>query len=181
VTKSDDLAKDARSLDKFLPPEADEVTEAAPPIERRATPRTTDKAVDRSKGAAFLVGSGILLSRLAGLIRQTMMARYLGAGFAADAFNAAFRIPNLLQNLLGEGVLSASFIPEYARLLGRGEDDEATKLAGAVAGMLALVTSIIVAIGVSTAPWLVAIIANGVLRLPEPVPRRRSQAGGVSG
>ena len=161
MTKSDDLAKDARSLDKFLPPEADEVTEAAPPIERRATPRTTDKAVDRSKGAAFLVGSGILLSRLAGLIRQTMMARYLGAGFAADAFNAAFRIPNLLQNLLGEGVLSASFIPEYARLLGRGEDDEATKLAGAVAGMLALVTSIIVAIGVSTAPWLVAIIANG--------------------
>ena len=90
-----------------------------------------------------------------------MMARYLGAGLAADAFNAAFRIPNMLQNLFGEGVLSASFIPEYAGLLGRSDEKEATRLAGAVAGMLALVASIIVLLGVLTAPWLVAVIANG--------------------
>jgi putative peptidoglycan lipid II flippase len=90
-----------------------------------------------------------------------MMARYLGADLAADAFNAAFRIPNMLQNLFGEGVLSASFIPEYAGLLGRGEEEEATRLAGAVAGMLALVAAIIVLLGVITAPWLVAVIANG--------------------
>jgi putative peptidoglycan lipid II flippase len=150
-----------RTLPDFPAPQADEVTEAAPPIERRTTPRTTARAFDRSKGAAFLVGSGILLSRLAGLIRQTILARYLGAGFAADAFNAAFRIPNLLQNLLGEGVLSASFIPEYAGLLGRGDEKEATKLAGAVAGILALVASILVLLGVLGAPWLVAVIANG--------------------
>lgn len=150
-----------RSLPEFIPPEADEVTAAATPVERRATPRPVGRAVDRSKGAAFLVGSGILLSRLAGLIRQTMIARYMGADFAADAFNAAFRIPNLLQNLLGEGVLSASFIPEYAGLLGRGDEKEATKLAGAVASILALIASIIVLIGVASAPWLVAIIANG--------------------
>ena len=150
-----------RSLPDFPAPQADEVTEAAPPIERRATPRAPAPAFDRSRGAAFLVGSGILLSRLAGLIRQTMIARYLGAGFAADAFNAAFRIPNLLQNLLGEGVLSASFIPEYAGLLGRGDEEEATKLAGAVAGILALVSSILVLLGVIGAPYLVAVIANG--------------------
>jgi putative peptidoglycan lipid II flippase len=150
-----------RELPEFLLPEADEVTEAAPPIERRATPRSTGQAFDRSKGAAFLVGTGILLSRLAGLIRQTMMARYLGADMAADAFNAAFRIPNMLQNLFGEGVLSASFIPEYAGLLGKGDEEEATKLAGAVAAMLALVAAVIVLLGVLTAPWLVAIIANG--------------------
>ena len=150
-----------RELPEFLAPEADEVTEAAPPIERRATPRTASRAFDRSRGAAFLVGTGILLSRLAGLIRQTMMARYLGADMAADAFNAAFRIPNMLQNLFGEGVLSASFIPEYAGLLGKGDDEEATRLAGAVAGMLALVAAIIVLLGVLTAPWLVALIANG--------------------
>jgi len=149
------------SIDKILPAEADEVAEAAPPIERRATPRTTERAFERNKGAAVLVASGILLSRVAGLIRQTMMARYLGAGMAADAFNAAFRIPNLLQNLFGEGVLSASFIPEYAGLLGKGEEKEATRLAGAVAGMLALIASILVALGVIAAPWLVAIIANG--------------------
>jgi putative peptidoglycan lipid II flippase len=161
VKESDEHAHEVRSLDKILPPQTDEVTEAATPVERRATPRAAGAAIDRSRGAAFLVGSGILLSRLAGLIRQTMMARYLGAGMAADAFNAAFRIPNLLQNLFGEGVLSASFIPEYAGLLGKGDEKEATKLAGAVAGMLALVASIIVLIGVITAPWLVAIIANG--------------------
>lgn len=161
MTNGEDQDEEDRSLPAFPAPQADEVTEAAPPIERRATPRATGKAFDRSKGAAFLVGSGILLSRLAGLIRQTMMARYLGAGMAADAFNAAFRIPNMLQNLFGEGVLSASFIPEYAGLLGRGDESEATRLAGAVVGMLALVSSVIVALGVFTAPWLVAIIANG--------------------
>jgi len=149
------------SIDNILPAEPDEVVEAAPPIERRATPRTSSQAFERHKGAALLVASGILLSRLAGLIRQTMMARYLGAGMAADAFNAAFRIPNMLQNLFGEGVLSASFIPEYAGLLGKGDEEEATRLAGAVAGMLALTASIIVLLGVLTAPWLVAIIANG--------------------
>ncbi|MFL5479715.1 MAG: murein biosynthesis integral membrane protein MurJ [Gemmatimonadaceae bacterium] len=161
MTHGEDEKEEERSLNRFLPPETDEVTEAAPPIERRATPRSAAASFDRSKGAAFLVASGILLSRVAGLIRQTMMARYLGAGMAADAFNAAFRIPNLLQNLFGEGVLSASFIPEYAGLLGKGDEKEATRLAGAVAGMLALVASIIVLLGVVSAPWLVAIIANG--------------------
>jgi putative peptidoglycan lipid II flippase len=161
VSDKEGVEPESRSLPEFLPPEADEVIEAAPPIERRATPRSASGAFDRSRGAAFLVGTGILLSRLAGLIRQTMMARYLGADLAADAFNAAFRIPNLLQNLFGEGVLSASFIPEYAGLLGRGEEEEATRLAGAVAGMLALVAAVIVLLGVLTAPWLVAIIANG--------------------
>jgi putative peptidoglycan lipid II flippase len=161
LSEQDKTAPVNRELPEFLSPEADEVTEAAPPIERRARPRTTSRAFDRSKGAAFLVGMGILLSRLAGLIRQTMMARYLGADMAADAFNAAFRIPNMLQNLFGEGVLSASFIPEYAGLLGKGDEEEATKLAGAVAGMLALVAAIIVLLGVLTAPWLVALIANG--------------------
>lgn len=161
MTDGEDQEEEDRSLPPFLPPEADEVAAAATPIERRATPRTPAQAFDRSKGAAFLVGSGILLSRLAGLIRQTMMARYLGAGLAADAFNAAFRIPNLLQNLFGEGVLSASFIPEYAGLLGRDDEKEATRLAGAVAGMLAVASAVIVLLGVLTAPWLVAIIANG--------------------
>ena len=161
MTHGEDEKDEERSLNRFLPPETDEVTEAAPPVERRATPRAAAASFDRSKGAAFLVASGILLSRVAGLIRQTMMARYLGAGMAADAFNAAFRIPNLLQNLFGEGVLSASFIPEYAGLLGKGDEKEATRLAGAVAGMLALVASIIVLLGVVSAPWLVAIIANG--------------------
>ncbi len=164
MTDEEEPKEKDRTLPEFLPPEADEVTEAAPPIERierRAVPRATGQAFDRPKGAALLVGAGILLSRFAGLIRQTMTARYLGADLAADAFSAAFRIPNMLQNLFGEGVLSASFIPEYAGLLGKHDEEEATRLAGAVAGMLALIASILVLIGILAAPWLVALIANG--------------------
>ncbi len=150
-----------RSLPEFVPPQQDEVTETAPPVERRATERGGAPAIARSKSAALLVGMGILLSRFAGLVRQTMMARYVGVGLAADAFSAAFRIPNMLQNLFGEGVLSASFIPEYAGLLGKGDEKEATRLAGAVAGGLALVASILVLLGIIGAPYLVAAIANG--------------------
>jgi putative peptidoglycan lipid II flippase len=159
VKKSEEA--EARPLPEILPPQSDEITEASTPIERRRAVRVPGQAIDRSKGAAFLVAAGILLSRVAGLIRQTMMARYLGADLAADAFNAAFRIPNLLQNLFGEGVLSASFIPEYAGLLGKGDEEEATRLAGAIAGMLALVAAILVLVGIVTAPYLVALIANG--------------------
>jgi putative peptidoglycan lipid II flippase len=60
---------------------------------------------------AFLVAAGIMLSRIAGLIRDRSLAHFLGTTDAADAFRAALRIPNILQNLFGEGVLSASFIP----------------------------------------------------------------------
>jgi len=112
-------------------------------------------------GAAFLVGAGILFSRLAGLIRQKVFAHYFGASPVADAFNAAFRIPNLLQNLFGEGVLSASFIPEYSRLVARGDQRESDRLAGAVLAALALVAAILVLLGVLMAPMLVALIAPG--------------------
>jgi putative peptidoglycan lipid II flippase len=125
------------------------------------TPDSPRAGFERTQGAAFFVGLGILLSRVTGLVRQVMLARYLGTSMAADAFNAAFRIPNLLQNLFGEGVLSASFIPEYSGLLGREKHHDATHLAGAVAGMLALITSLIVLAGVIGAPFMVALIANG--------------------
>ena len=89
------------------------------------------------------------------------MARYLGATLAADAFIAAFKIPNLLQNLFGEGALSASFIPVYANLLARDDPEEAGRVAGAVAAILALVTSGVVLIGVIGAPYLIPLIAPG--------------------
>jgi putative peptidoglycan lipid II flippase len=108
-----------------------------------------------------MVAAGILLSRLVGLIRNRVFAHYFGTSDAADAFNAAFRIPNFLQNLFGEGVLSASFIPVYAGLRARGEDQEAERVAGAVAALLGLVTAALVALGILLTPWLIAIIAPG--------------------
>ena len=114
-----------------------------------------------SRRHAFLVGAGILLSRIAGLIRERVFAHYFGNSDAADAFKAAFRIPNFLQNLFGEGVLSASFIPVYAGLLARQDDEEARRTAGAVASLLALATSIIVLLGVLTTPYLIDAVAPG--------------------
>lgn len=114
-----------------------------------------------SKHFAFLVAVGIFLSRVAGLIRDRVFAHYFGNSDAADVFKAAFRIPNFLQNLFGEGVLSASFIPVYARLLAGKDKEEARKTAGAVAALLTLSTSVLVLFGVLAAPWLIDAIAPG--------------------
>lgn len=111
--------------------------------------------------SAFLVGAGILSSRLAGLIRDRVFAHFFGNSDAADAFRAAFRIPNFLQNLFGEGVLSASFIPVYAGLLAQKKPREAGEVAGAIAAVLGLVVSLLVLLGLWTAPYLIAAIAPG--------------------
>ncbi|HYB99604.1 MAG TPA: murein biosynthesis integral membrane protein MurJ [Candidatus Limnocylindrales bacterium] len=108
-----------------------------------------------------LVAAGIFLSRIAGLVRQRVFAHYFGQSDPGDAFNAAFKIPNLLQNLFGEGVLSASFIPVYSSLLARGMETEARRVAGVVASLLALVTTVVVAAGVFATPYLVDWIAPG--------------------
>jgi len=116
---------------------------------------------ERTARGALQVGAGILGSRIVGLIRQRALAHYLGLSFAADAFNAAFRIPNFLQNLFGEGVLSASFIPVYARLLAEGDEVEAGRTAGAVLGLLSLVTAVLVLVGMLATPLLIGVIAPG--------------------
>ncbi len=113
------------------------------------------------RASAFLVGAGILLSRIAGLIRESVFAHYFGNSPAAGAFRAAIRIPNFLQNLLGEGVLSASFIPVYSRLLAEGETELAGRVAGVVASLLALTVSIVVLLGVVLTPYLIDILAPG--------------------
>ena len=124
------------------------------------TATTTSQPVG-SRHFASLVAAGIFLSRVAGLIRDRVFAHYFGNSDAADVFKAAFRIPNFLQNLFGEGVLSASFIPVYANLLARGDKEEARRTAGAVAALLALSTSLLVLLGVLIAPWLIEAIAPG--------------------
>jgi putative peptidoglycan lipid II flippase len=108
-----------------------------------------------------MVGAGILLSRIVGLVRNRVFAHYFGTSDAADAFNAAFRIPNFLQNLFGEGVLSATFIPVYASLRAGARDRDASAMAAAVAALLALAVSVLVAVGILLAPWLIDLIAPG--------------------
>ncbi|MGZ6133063.1 MAG: murein biosynthesis integral membrane protein MurJ [Myxococcaceae bacterium] len=116
----------------------------------------------RSSGrGATLVALGILASRLMGLVRQRVFAHYLSTSALAGAFTAALRIPNVLQNLFGEGVLSASFIPVYARLLGEGRREDADRVAGAVFGLLSLLVAVLVALGVFAAPWIVGAVVGG--------------------
>ena len=123
-------------------------------------PEPTDAKIGESTGKhAFLVGAGILISRIIGVIRQRVFAHYLGTSDAAGAFSAAFRIPNFLQNVFGEGALSASFIPVYANLLARGDEKEASRVADAVLTLLALATSVIVVIGILTTPFFVGLFA----------------------
>ena len=94
-------------------------------------------------------------------MRQRVFSHYFGLTAAADAFSAAVRIPNILNNLFGEGALSASFIPVYASLLARGDREEADRVAGAVASLLALIVAALVLVGVLAAPRLIPIIAPG--------------------
>ncbi len=115
----------------------------------------------RFGGFAGLVAAGILLSRISGLVREKIFAHFLGNSDAAGVFKAAFRIPNILQNLFGEGVLSASFIPVYAKLLSEHDEETAGRLAGAVASVLALVVAVIVVIGVAFTPQVLWLIAPG--------------------
>ena len=122
-----------------------------------------------SRRGALAVGAGILASRLAGLARQAVVGAAFGVGPHADVFSTALRAPNLLQNLLGEQALSASFIPVYSRLLAAGRRDAARRFAGAVFGLLvALVAGLSIA-GVLAARPLVALFAAGFLQDAERV------------
>jgi len=124
-----------------------------------APPATTHAGVGRH---AFLVAAGIFLSRIAGLVRERAIAYFLGnESIQADAFRAALRIPNILQNLFGEGVLSASFIPVYARLVAQKEEDESGRVAGAILSLLALAVAVLVLAGVLATPWIIDLIVPG--------------------
>lgn len=128
---------------------------------------TIPERPDADASGAAHVGAGILLSRLAGLVRESVTTSLLGIGIAADAFRAALRIPNLMQNLLGEGVLSASFIPVYSRLVDADDEEEAGKTAGAIAGLLAAATSVLVLVGMAAARPITILLTPGFRDDPE--------------
>ncbi len=110
-----------------------------------------------------MVALGIAASRLAGLGRETVASRLLGNTAAGDAFAVAMRIPNMLQNLLGEGVLSASFVPTYSRLLDDSDDrDDPGRVAGAVAAALMVVVGLSVALIITLARPITFVLAPGL-------------------
>jgi len=107
------------------------------------------------------VAAGIVVARILGFVRERFFAHYFGNGPAADAFRAALKIPNLIRNLLGEGTLSASFIPVYAALLQREGEEAGRRLAGVVASLLILLTAAAALAGIALAPVITDVVAPG--------------------
>lgn len=131
-----------------------------PSGEREEAPKTPTKTPSAARSAA-LVTAGIVLSRLVGLVRQRVMAHYFGTSAWADMLAAAFRVGNITQNLMGEGTLSASFIPIYARLHGEGKQREAVHFARSALGLLLVIVGVASVLGIAFAPSLTWLVAAG--------------------
>lgn len=131
------------------------------------TPPASEPVVRTAGRAAGFVAAGIMVSRVFGLVRTWAVARYLGVGPANDAYTAAVRIPNLVRALLGEGAISASFIPVYSAALERDDPKAARALAGALLGILLAAVSVLTLLGIVLAPALVSLFAGGLERETE--------------
>ncbi|HHH12034.1 MAG TPA: murein biosynthesis integral membrane protein MurJ, partial [Sorangium sp.] len=115
----------------------------------------------RETRSAAKVALAIMLSRLVGLARQRVTGHFFGTSAVADVIVVAFRVGNLAQNLLGEGTLSASFIPIYAKLRAEGKRAEAVAFANAALGLLIAAVVVVSGLGVALAPWLSVLVAGG--------------------
>jgi putative peptidoglycan lipid II flippase len=138
-----------------------EPAESADPTTPQEPPRPPER---RPRSRAASVFAGILSSRLMGFVREGAFARYFGVGPHQDAWTAAMRVPNVLQNLLGEGALSASFIPIYSGLLEEGRDEEAGRFAGAIFGLMMAAAAGCALLGILLAKPIVVLLAPGFLR-----------------
>ena len=118
--------------------------------------RAVNRAPRRSR-AAFTVGAGIFFSRISGFVRGVLLASFFGTSGLMDVWVAATKIPNVIQNLLGEGTLSASVIPVYVEFLEEEEEEEAGRFAGAVLGILMVVAGGAALLGMLLAPVFVPI------------------------
>ncbi|TVP77071.1 MAG: murein biosynthesis integral membrane protein MurJ [Gemmatimonadales bacterium] len=105
--------------------------------------------------------AGILASRISGLVRERALAHFFGTSSVADAWKAALRMPNVLQNLLGEGTLSASFIPIYASMEEADRKEAARRFAGAIFGLLTVAVGLLALLGIALAPFLVNVFFAG--------------------
>ena len=121
------------------------------------------ESVVRSAG---VVSIAVFMSRVTGLLRESIMARLFGAGLIYDAFMLGFRIPNLTRDLFAEGALSSAFVPTFTEYLANRGKEEAARLANLVATALILIVGIVCALGVIFAAPLVRLLAPGFAAVP---------------
>lgn len=137
--------------EELIEPLATEQIEAEKPV-------TKQTSVAKSAG---IVSIAVMFSRVLGLVREMVFAKYFGAGFLYDAYQAAFTIPNVLRDLFAEGALSAAFVKVFTDYQIKKGEAEAWRLASLVMNALAVVLSIFVIVGILLTPYLVSIVASG--------------------
>jgi len=115
---------------------------------------------------AGTVAAATMLSRVLGLVREQVMAALFGAGLATDAFNVAFRIPNLLRDLFAEGAMSSAFVPTFTAVHQREGERQAWTFGRQLMIALLVVLTVICAVGYVLAPWLVRLFAPGFGAIP---------------
>jgi putative peptidoglycan lipid II flippase len=121
---------------------------------------------ERLVRSAGVVSLAVLMSRITGLVRETVMARLFGAGMVYDAFNLGFRIPNLTRDLFAEGALSSAFVPTFTEYLTKRSKAEAARLANLVATALLIIVGTLCALGMIFAPVLVHLLGAGFTAVP---------------
>jgi putative peptidoglycan lipid II flippase len=145
-------------------------TEAAAVGAEASTPFIPSRAAGGEEGglgaSAGPVTAATFVSRVLGLVREQIVAALFGAGNAADAFNIAFRIPNLLRDLFAEGALSAAFIPTFTATMHRDGKAAAWRLGAQVMNAVFVVTFCVVVAGYFFSPGLVRVMAPGFAQVP---------------
>ena len=147
----------------------------------RAVPQAKEKALSpelqghpMSKTSPFwllrataVIGGMTLISRFAGLARETLMANVMGAGLLTDVFNVAFRLPNFLRRIFAEGAFNAAFVPMFSGLLATEGKDVALDFASRVQALLAAVLIGLTLVVIATMPWVMYLYAPGFHATPE--------------
>lgn len=140
----------AENPEQLTEPAASDIIEAE-------NPDTKQTSVAKSAG---IVSIAVMFSRVLGLVREMVFAAVFGAGFLADAFQAAFKISNTLRDLFAEGALSAAFVKVFTDYQVKRTEEEAWRLASMVLNALAVVLCVVVVIGIFIAPYLITLLAK---------------------
>lgn len=117
--------------------------------------------------AAGIVGAATMVSRVFGLARDMVIAAFFGASWMTDAFWVAFRIPNMLRRLLGEGSLTVSFVPVFTEYLEKKTKEQALELAYNAITLLSIILAVISVLGIILSPLIVGLIAPGFISEPK--------------
>ncbi|MBA4121391.1 MAG: murein biosynthesis integral membrane protein MurJ [Acidobacteria bacterium] len=134
---------------------------AEPTTHSESKPEKTHTKQTSVAKSAGIVSIAVMFSRVLGLVREMIFARYFGAGFLYDAYQAAFTIPNVLRDLFAEGALSAAFVKVFTDYQINKSEAEAWKLASLVLNALAVILSVVTILGILFTPYLVSIVASG--------------------